>query len=144
MTLTQMKAISFRQPWADLILSGKKTLEVRSWKDAYRGTILVHVSKNVDRADLDRLGVELGPIGVFLGTVQIIDMFQFDEESWLSSHSRHLTDGDLHSKRDRNGVVQADYGWVLANPKRFDQPLPASGKLGFFNPPSEAIQMALA
>ena len=144
MNLPQMKALSFRQPWADLILSGKKTLEVRSWKDEYRGTILVHVSKNVDRLDLERLGVELGPVGVFLGTVQITDMFQFDEDSWLTSYSRHLTDGILHSKKDRSGVVQADYGWALANPKRFDHPLPGSGKLGFFDPPSYAIEMALA
>ena len=144
MNIPRMKALSFRQPWADLILNGKKTLEVRSWKDNYRGTILVHVSKNVDRADLERLGVELGPIGVFLGTIQILDMIQFDEELWAKSYNKHLTEGDLHFKTDRNGVVQADYGWMLANPKRFDQPLLGAGKLGFFNPPDEAIRMALS
>lgn len=144
MNLPKMKALSFRQPWADLILCGKKTLEVRSWKDGYRGTILVHVSKNVDRADLQRLGVELGPIGVFLGTVQITDMIQFDEQLWRSSYSKHLTDGELQSKPDRNGVEQAHYAWELANPKRFDQPLSGSGKLGFFDPPNEAIRLALA
>lgn len=40
-----MKALSIREPWASLILSGKKTIETRTWKTKYRGKILLCASK---------------------------------------------------------------------------------------------------
>ena len=39
-----MKAISIRQPYANQILSGAKTIEVRSWPTKHRGDILIAVS----------------------------------------------------------------------------------------------------
>lgn len=40
-----MKAISIRQPWADLILYGGKDVENREWACSYRGWLLIHASK---------------------------------------------------------------------------------------------------
>ena len=34
-----MKALSIRQPWAELILQGRKTIELRTWKTCYRGLL---------------------------------------------------------------------------------------------------------
>ena len=39
-----MKALSVRQPWAYLIASEQKTIEVRSWQTDYRGKILITAS----------------------------------------------------------------------------------------------------
>ena len=36
-----MKALSVKQPFAGLISSGQKTIEVRSWKTAHRGQVLI-------------------------------------------------------------------------------------------------------
>ena len=41
-----MRAISIREPWASLILSGEKTIETRTWKTKYRGPVLLCASKN--------------------------------------------------------------------------------------------------
>jgi hypothetical protein len=41
-----MKVLSVRQPFASLICAGIKTIENRSWKTDYRGTILIHASKD--------------------------------------------------------------------------------------------------
>lgn len=43
-----MKAITIKEPWASLILSGKKTIEVRSWKtDRIEGEpVVLTASKN--------------------------------------------------------------------------------------------------
>lgn len=41
-----MKALSIKEPWASLILSGKKTIETRTWKTNHRGKILLCASKN--------------------------------------------------------------------------------------------------
>ena len=40
-----MKAISLKQPWANLITSGEKTIETREWGTDYRGEILIVSSK---------------------------------------------------------------------------------------------------
>jgi len=40
-----MKCISVRQPWANLIASGKKTIETRTWRTRYRGTLAIASSK---------------------------------------------------------------------------------------------------
>lgn len=45
-----MRALSVKQPWASLIISGRKTLEVRSWSTNYRGPIIVCASAAPDRA----------------------------------------------------------------------------------------------
>src|SRR5262245_40463040 len=43
-------ALSVRQPWAELIMSGRKTIEVRSWAAEYRGVLWIHTGVNVDAA----------------------------------------------------------------------------------------------
>jgi hypothetical protein len=34
-----MKALSVKQPWANMIASGKKTIETRKWPTDYRGVL---------------------------------------------------------------------------------------------------------
>jgi hypothetical protein len=40
-----MKALSIKQPFADMIVRGLKTIETRTWKTEYRGDILICSSK---------------------------------------------------------------------------------------------------
>ena len=37
----QLMALSIRQPYAQLVAGGTKTVEVRSWRTDYRGELLV-------------------------------------------------------------------------------------------------------
>lgn len=41
-------ALSVKQPWAALLVAGAKTVEVRTWPTARRGTVLIHAAKNPD------------------------------------------------------------------------------------------------
>ena len=43
-----VKALSIKQPFAWLILSGHKDVEYRTWTTTYRGTLLIHASKGSD------------------------------------------------------------------------------------------------
>jgi hypothetical protein len=36
-----MKCLSLKQPWADLIANGVKTIETRTWRTKYRGDIVI-------------------------------------------------------------------------------------------------------
>lgn len=40
-----LKAISIKQPWANLIASGEKSIETRLWSTDYRGLILIVSSR---------------------------------------------------------------------------------------------------
>src|SRR5437016_1110202 len=41
-------ALSIKQPWAALLVHGHKTIEVRRWPTARRGTILIHAARVPD------------------------------------------------------------------------------------------------
>jgi hypothetical protein len=66
-----MKALSVRQPWADCIAEGEKTIEVRSWQTKHRGVIAIHASSRPD-TDIGEYTEGL-PLGVVVCTVEIID-----------------------------------------------------------------------
>ena len=38
-----MKALSLKQPWAELILSEKKTIELRKWNTNFRGEFFMEM-----------------------------------------------------------------------------------------------------
>ena len=49
-----MKAITIKQPWATLIAKGYKEYEFRTWKTKYRGEILIHSGKVIDKKAMAR------------------------------------------------------------------------------------------
>lgn len=51
-----MKVITIKQPWASLIILGLKKYEFRTWRTRYRGKILIHAGKSIDKSAMDRLG----------------------------------------------------------------------------------------
>jgi ASCH domain len=46
-----IKALTIRQPWAELILRGRKPFELRSWRTKYRGPLVIHAAAKVDAED---------------------------------------------------------------------------------------------
>lgn len=63
-----MRAISIRQPWAEMIMSGQKTTEYRSINTNIRGRVYVYASMKLDRyADPIRRNV----VGKIIGSVEI-------------------------------------------------------------------------
>lgn len=49
----QLPALSVSQPWAWLLAHGLKTIENRRWTTRYRGPLLLHAGKAVDRTAFD-------------------------------------------------------------------------------------------
>jgi hypothetical protein len=75
-----MIALGVRQPWAELILRGIKTIEVRSTKTSIRGPIYIYASKkfaDIPAAETAERKYDLNPDalpkGVVVGTVEIVD-----------------------------------------------------------------------
>lgn len=109
-----MKAISLKQPWANLIAYGVKTIETRKWKTTHRGQILICSSINVDKTFLSPWPDE--PKGCVVAIAEIIDcrpMVKVDEiEAYCAMYPRAQS-------------------WVLQNIRRI-HPLPIKGSLGVF------------
>lgn len=121
-----MKALSIRQPWAELILQGRKTIELRTWHTHYRGRIVIHAGQQCKEEHCRAYGLDPQKLvrGALVGTVEIVDIIAFDEESYNAHAAEHL----------RLGGWPGDLvGWRLANPLRFETPIPMSGRQGLFD-----------
>lgn len=84
-----MKALSIRQPWASLIISGAKDIENRTWSTTHRGPLLIHASKRVDidadtRGLLTRAEIDALPRGGIIGAVMVIDCVTSSPSVWFT------------------------------------------------------------
>lgn len=127
-----MKALSFRQPWAELILQGRKTMDCRTYNSHYRGRIAIHASQTVEAepAWANDLNPENLDAGGIVGTVELVDVIPLDEATYTQHRGDHLS-----SRSYRKGL----YGWVLARPERLPEMIPASGRTNLFH-----VDLALA
>ena len=50
-----MKVLTIKQPWATLIMQKDKRFEFRSWRTKYRGDLLIHAGKGIDKGAMKRL-----------------------------------------------------------------------------------------
>lgn len=127
----KIRALTIYQPWAELILQGKKTIELRTWTDAYRGPLWLHVGVKRE-PDLDKwFGMENLYRGGYVGTVILESIVQMTPERWESWRDQHQDLGQYKS---------GFYAWLLSNPKRFAEPIPGSGQQFLFLPADEVYQ----
>ena len=107
-----MRALTIQQPWADLILFEGKDIENRTWKlfDWMRGKIIyIHAGKKPD-GPVSGIGPER--FGAIVGEVTVVDCVTESDSEWFCG----------------------PYGFVLADPKAYENSIPCRGRLGFFRP----------
>lgn len=76
-----MKAITIRQPYASLIANGYKEYEFRTWKTKYRGEVLIHARKSIDKKAMkkfEKLNLEY-PTGCIIAKARIEDCIKVDD-----------------------------------------------------------------
>jgi ASCH domain len=117
-----IRALSVRQPWADLIVRGIKDVENRSWRTNHRGPLLICASKKFDLQDLQDFGLEDPPLGAIIGVVNLVDCTLERRSAWHDAEN---------------------YGWYLEHPQIFAEPIPFKGAVGLLNVPLEKVQTAL-
>jgi len=115
-----MKALSIKQPFAELILSGKKTIELRTWNTKFRGKFFIHASKSPDKKAMERFGYKDLPVGFILGEAELAEVKHYKNKEDFEK------DSELHQ-----GKTFSEYGFILKNIKR-QKPKEAKGKLGFW------------
>ena len=145
-----MKALTICQPYAELIASGDKRVENRTWPTRHRGPLLIHAGKSREWLNLGPRGeIEQDPddqmdrnsglwlsdmvFGAVVAQVDVIDCLQSDDilrgahdeqYPWIRAHSH----------------VQGPWCWVLGNVRRIEPAVPWRGAQGLFDIDDERLE----
>lgn len=101
-----MKALSLQQPWANLVASGKKTIETRKWQTAYRGDLLIVSSQQP----------AIAPAGYALAVVRLVDCRPMTQEDEVAACI---------------ALYPRAQAWLLEDIRPI-QPIPLKGALGIY------------
>jgi hypothetical protein len=115
-----MKALAVRQPYAWLIVAGRKPIENRSWKTEYRGPLLIHSAlkmhvnpvNEIKSRHAVKIDLNAFQFGGIIGQVELVDIVTQSTSPWF----------------------QGTFGWILERP-RFVRFTPWRGLQGFFEGP---------
>lgn len=122
----EMKCLSVSQPYADLIINGKKTIELRTWNTKFRGECLIHAPIKIKDVVCNRLGIDKSILrtGVIIGKVEVYDVKSYNSlEELRKDRDKHLFDEEIFCHK---------YGFLLRKPQGLRVPIPYKGSLGFF------------
>lgn len=150
-----MKALAIRQPWAWAVINGIKDIENREWGESYparrfaerfRGRFVVHASAN--HLSDARWNEEWdGYCDTALRAWRAGGTGCAEAHEVIPDVSEDLSFGRLLGTVELIAVVtQSPSPWffgpvglVLREPRRFTQPIPFSGRQGFFDVPDELL-----
>ena len=120
-----MKCLSVSQPFADLIVLGKKKIELRSWNTRFRGEFLIHAPLKIRIEDSRRLKMDRRFVtGAIIGKAEIFGVKRYETAAECRRDSRlHLASKKFQDRR---------YGFMLKGARAFRVPIPYRGRLGFF------------
>ncbi len=102
-----MKALSLKQPWANLVACGYKTLETRTWATGYRGELLICSSASGD----------IEPTGRALAVVNLVECREMEEDDAPAACIRKYPDAKVFVLEDI----------------RLLRPFPARGSLNIYD-----------
>ena len=121
-----MKCLSVSQPFADLIISGKKTIELRNWNTNFRGEFLIHSPLKIRVEDSKRLKIGKKFVtGAIIGKAQLYDVKQYYSIKEIKSDQKF----HFASKKFQNKT----FGFMLKNARPLRIPIYWKGQLGFFD-----------
>jgi ASCH domain/Protein of unknown function (DUF4241) len=102
-------ALTIKQPWAELIIRGRKDVENRVWRTKHRGMLAVHAGEGFDAHE----PAVRGPFehGAIIGVVDVVACRKRSGSPWGLGGQWH---------------------WVLERPRRLTQPIECKGKQGLW------------
>jgi predicted transcriptional regulator len=121
-----LKCLSVSQPFADLIISGKKTIELRKWNTNFRGEFFIHAPIKIRVEDCKRLKITKKLVtGVIIGKAELYDVKKYNSSKEVKIDQKfHLASKNFHGKT---------FGFKIKNAKSLRIPIPWKGQLGFFD-----------
>ena len=142
----EVRVLSIRQPFADLILCGRKWCENRTWPTNHTGTMYIHASSWDADARREWRGAGLDPAkelptggltGAIIGRVQVVGCYELEQ---LEAIAKGRTPRGLDNlakwleTQDPDGWdhVFGPWCWILQSPEVLPSPLVMKGKLNLW------------
>ena len=121
-----MKCLSICQPFAELIIQNKKTIELRKWNTSFRGEFLVHAPIKIRKEECKKIKIkEKLTTGSIIGKVELYDVKKYESLKEIQKDkNKHFSTKNFQEKI---------FGFLLTNRKRFGIPIPYKGQLGFLD-----------
>ena len=123
-----MKCLSLVQPYAQLVVLGEKTIELRKWNTSFRGRFLVHASKKTDMKACGRFGMNVKNLvnGAVIGSANLYGVKRYaSRDEFMADSIRHLAMFEEFGS--------SKYGFLLDSAKTLDKPVYIRGSLNFFD-----------
>ena len=125
-----MKVITIKQPYATLIAKGLKKYEFRTWKTKYRGEVLIHAGKGIDKEAIKKFS-EYNfeyPSGCIIAKVRITDCIKVTDEFRKELKKENaLVYSNIINNKDYMG-----YGFKIENVEEIE-PIEINGKLSLWD-----------
>lgn len=125
-----MKVITIKQPFATLIAEGLKCYEFRTWKTKYRGEILIHAGKGVNKKAMkkfEHLNLEY-PSGCIIAKVNLTDCIYIDDKM----RERLKEENSFVYSSIIDHTEWEGYGFKLENVQKIES-IPINGKLSLWD-----------
>ena len=123
-----MKALSVKQPWAELIALGAKPIEVRTWRTDYRGPLAI-VASTAPATDAmhDRPEIDCSVRGALVCVVELVDVRA------LRRGDRFAAAGETPGRARKGDAEEHEgvFAWVLRAPRRC-LTVPVRGRLSLY------------
>ena len=121
-----MKCLSISQPFADLIVFGGKTIELRKWNTNFRGEFLIHAPIKIRIEDCKRLKITKKLVtGAIIGKAELYDVKKYNSSKEVKKDQKfHFASKNFQDKT---------FGFKIKNVKPLRIPIPWKGQLGFFD-----------
>jgi hypothetical protein len=129
-----MKILTVHQPYAELIASGEKPIENRTWAAPYRGPLLIHAGKSRDMLDDgDERRYPGMPFGAVVAVARLTHCFRITDQ-WPPKWA------PLRDHEHANGP----WCWILEDVRRLNQPITWRGLQGLTDAPVELVELVAA
>lgn len=130
-----MKALTVSQPWANLIASGLKFVENRTWPTSYRGPLAIHAGKGSQYLTPQQL--TMYPTGCIIATCELVNCVHIEivnRRCNIELLSQPISNFSKKTLLDvaRHDFTEGPYLWILDNIRPvIDHPI--KGAQGLWN-----------
>lgn len=146
-----MKALTIRDPWAQLLVCGVKRYETRSRATRYRGPVAIHAGKAIETAFLReirdepdhpfRAALEAAeaegmsmvprdwPRGCVIATANLVGCYPMEVDAFFRASVNGARVSDIEETCGH--FEEGRWAWEFADIKRID-PVPVRGALGLW------------